>query len=390
MIPYQSGERAFLVGEQTGAISFLGGKGDRTGEIFLDLRPRLQFLRPGFDERGLLGLALHPEFRQNRKFYLYYSSKLAPEAPKGFDHTIRLSEFRTNEDGSRADLDSEEVLLSIHSPQWNHNSGNLLFGPDGYLYASVGDGGAANDLALGHAEGGNGQDLNTLLGKILRIDVNAEKGYTIPPDNPLVGQPGLDEIYAWGVRNPWGLCVDDQQKRILFADVGQNRFEEVNVLARGANYGWPRFEGFAPFDQKNPSKAITLADSRKTPHTNTTLPVLVYPHPGGSFGTSPALGISVTGGPIYRGSSIKGLQGWYLFADWAMSWAGPKHGIFAAQSSDGEWFPQVLPGGKSPDNKDAWITAFAEDRNKEVYLLTNNKSGPAGQQGRIWKLVPAK
>ena len=391
MIPYQSGERAFLVGEQPGLISLLGEKGGKRGGTFLDIRSRMDFLRKGFDERGLLGLALHPDFEKNRKFYLYYSGKLADDAPENFDHTIRVSEFLASEDGTRGELESEKVLLSIHQPQWNHNSGNIVFGKDGFLYIGVGDGGAANDLAPGHAECGNGQALDTLLGKILRIDVNGSEGAVVPPDNPLVGKDGLPEIYAWGIRNPWGLFVDHgADGRIIFADVGQNRFEEANVLKRGANYGWPRFEGFATFDQKNPSEAITLEDSLDVSSGDTERPVLVYPHPGGSYGDSPALGISVTGGPVYRGSAIKGLQGWYVFADWAMSWAGPKHGLFAAQTTDSEWLPKKLPGGTAPDGKDAWVTAFAEDSNKEVYVLTNNKSGLGGTTGKIWKIVPAK
>ncbi|MCH7226026.1 PQQ-dependent sugar dehydrogenase [Haloferula sp. A504] len=388
MVPYQSGDRAFLIGEQAGLISFLSEKGGTRGEAFLDLRSRLDWVREGFDERGLLGFALHPEFENNRRFYLYFGTPLADGAPEGFDHTMRLSEFQTSADGSKADPDSERVLLEIHEPQWNHNSGSIAFGPDGHLYICVGDGGAANDLADGHAEGGNGQSLDTLLGKILRIDVDADEGYAIPADNPLVGKPGKDEIFAWGVRNPWGLTVDGD--RMIFADVGQNRFEEVNVIRSGANYGWPRFEGFAPFDQQSPGESITLDASRATSPGDTVHPVIAYPHNVG-FGEFPAMGISITGGHVYRGSAIKGLQGRYLYADWAMSWAGPKYGLFVAETSDeGEWASKLLPGGGAPGEKDAWITGFAKDRDGEIYVLSNDSNTPRGKDGRIWKIVPGE
>ncbi len=391
MVPYQSGERAFLIGEQAGLISFLSEEGGTRGGAFLDLRSRLDWVREGFDERGMLGFALHPEFEKNRRFYLYFGTPLADDAPEGFDHTMRLSEFQTTEDGSRADPETERVLLEIHQHQWNHNSGNIAFGPDGYLYICVGDGGAANDLADGHAEGGNGQSLETLLGKILRIDVDAADGYAIPDGNPLVGKPGRDEIFAWGIRNPWGLTTDHEGgNRMIFADVGQNRFEEANVLKAGANYGWPRFEGFAPFDQKNPAEPIKLDASRETSPDDTVHPVIAYPHNEG-YGKFPAMGISITGGHVYRGAAVEGLQGHYLYADWAMSWAGPKYGIFAAKPADeGEWKSVRLPGGGSPEDRDAWITAFAEDRDGEIYVLTNDSNTPRGQNGRIWKIVPAQ
>ena len=386
MVPYRSGDQAFLIGEQEGLISFLSEKGGSRGQAFLDLRERLDWVRKGFDERGLLGFALHPEFEKNRRFFLYFGTPLVDGGPEDFDHTMRLSEFRASDDGSRADPKSERVLLEINQPQWNHNSGSIAFGPDGHLYICVGDGGASNDLANGHAEGGNGQSLDTLLGKILRIDVDAGDGYAIPEDNPLVGKPGKDEIFAWGVRNPWGLTIDGE--RMIFADVGQNRFEEVNVLESGANFGWPRFEGFAPFDQESPGDSIKLEASRATSPEDTVHPVIAYPHNEG-FGEFPAMGISITGGHVYRGSAIKGLQGHYLYADWAMSWAGPNYGLFVAEpTAGGEWTSDLLPGGGAPEEKNAWITGFARDRDGEIYVLTNDSNTPRGKHGRIWKITP--
>jgi len=278
--PYQSGERAFLVVEQSGVISFLGEDGGEPGEVFLDLRDRMIEINNGFDERGLLGLAIHPEFDSNGRFFVYYSAPLRDEAPPKFDHTSHLSEFRVPPGANRADPDSERLLLQIDEPQFNHDGGNLLFGVDGYLYVAVGDGGAANDKGLGHEPGGNGQALHRLLGKLLRIDVDSGSPYGIPPDNPLVGREGRDEIFAWGLRNPWGLALDPRDERIILAgEVGQNRFEEIVAVRRGENHGWPRYEGYAPFDQENPSESPTAPPrSSKTGSYSPSSPTRTIPH----------------------------------------------------------------------------------------------------------------
>ncbi|MDD2788311.1 PQQ-dependent sugar dehydrogenase, partial [Methanoculleus sp.] len=171
-------------------------------EPFLDITGRVVDLRTGYDERGLLGLAFHPKFRENGRFFVYYSAPLRDGAPEGWDHTSRVSEFAVSTP-NRADPGSERMILEVDQPQANHNGGSIAFGPDGYLYIPLGDGGGANDVGRGHPPGGNGQDIETLLGKILRIDVDGEKPYGIPADNPFVGREGRDEIYAYGLRNPW-------------------------------------------------------------------------------------------------------------------------------------------------------------------------------------------
>jgi glucose/arabinose dehydrogenase len=388
MVPYRDGDHAFLVVDQTGVISFLGEKGGKPTGTFLDLRSKMVTLRPNFDERGLLGIALHPGFTRNGKVYVYYSAPLRKDGPKGFDHTGRLVEFKVPKGGHTADPATERLILSVDQPQWNHNGGLPVFGPDGYLYLGLGDGGAGNDRAMGHEDGGNGQALNRLLGKILRIDVNSGDPYGIPADNPLVGKEGRDEIYAWGIRNPWGLTFDTGGAgELIVADVGQNRFEEINVVRNGGNYGWPRAEGLASFDQKNPGEVTTVTAT--TAPATCLPPVLVYPH-NESYGAAKAYGISVTGGHVYRGKAIEGLQGVYVFADWGTSWAVRNAGLFAGvRSKDGSWTMEILPGAKTPGKDSAMVTGFARDHDGELYVITNGSKSPTNANGAVWKIVPA-
>lgn len=391
MIPYREGDQAFLVVDQAGTIHFLGEKGGKPGKAFLDLRKGIVKLKKGFDERGALGVALHPKFASNKKVYVFYSHPLAKDGKDGYDHTGRLSEFKVKKDGV-ADSRSERVLFTIDEPQWNHDGGNLVFGKDGYLYLGLGDGGGANDLVAkppgGHEKGGNGQSTKRFLGKILRIDVDNGTPYGIPDGNPFKGTDGLDEIYAWGIRNPWGITVDHGGNGdLIIADVGQGRFEEVNVITPG-NYGWPRYEGYVSFDQKNPGAAATL---KVTPAAEGfKAPVLAYPHTK-AFGTAPGYGISITGGHVYRGKALPGLTGVYIFADWTMSWAGSRHGLYAGVRDTPEtWTMQILPGAKGPEGPHQNVIGFGQDHEGELYVLTNTGKGPSGKNGAIWKIVPAK
>ena len=393
MIPYGKGDQAFLVVDQAGVIHFLDEKGGKPGKAFLDLRKSIVSLKKGFDERGTLGLALHPDFSDNRKAYIYYSAPLAKEGKAGFDHTARLAEFTVKSDGT-ADLASERVLFTVDQPQWNHDGGNIIFGKDGFLYIALGDGGAANDLDPkgepegGHNKGGNGQALDRHLGKILRIDVNSGDTYSIPDGNPFKGKDkGLDEIYAWGIRNPWGMTVDHKSGDIIVADVGQNRFEEINLVSAG-NFGWPVYEGYASFDQQKPSEPATLkvtASPKDFVH-----PVIAYPRHDG-FGKAAGYGVSVTGGHVYRGKALPSLDGVYLFADWAQSWAGGKHGLYAGhRENNTTWTMTVLPGDKTPAGPiSRMIIGFGYDHDGEIYVLSNTGRGPSGKNGEVWKIVPA-
>src|SRR5881296_1961739 len=184
-----------LIADQIGSVRVLNAGGKLSEELFLDVRPKLTKLNAGFDERGLLGLALHPQFKENGRLYIYYSAPKRAEAPEDWDCTSHISEFKAQND--KVDLGSERLLLQIDKPYFNHNSGRLIFGPDGYLYIGVGDGGNANDQGK-RPPTGNGQNTSTLLGKILRIDVNKGDPYAIPQDNPFVGGKGKPEIYAYG------------------------------------------------------------------------------------------------------------------------------------------------------------------------------------------------
>ncbi|MGQ0713081.1 MAG: PQQ-dependent sugar dehydrogenase [Gemmatimonadaceae bacterium] len=215
--------RLFIV-DQTGTIHILTKRGELLATPFLDVRPRMVPLRPGFDERGLLGLAFHPNYRKNGRFFVYYSAPLRPGAPAGFNHTARIAEYRVSSDPNVADPASERVVLEIDKPQFNHNGGTLLFGKDRMLYISIGDGGGANDVGLGHVEdwypengGGNGQDIQqNLLGNILRIDIDRGTPYGIPRSNPFAGKPGLDEIWAYGLRNPYRMSFGMKGGHRLF------------------------------------------------------------------------------------------------------------------------------------------------------------------------------
>jgi glucose/arabinose dehydrogenase len=239
------GSGRLLVAEQSGVISLLDRDGKKSEQPFLDLRAKMVAINKGMEERGLLGLALHPQFKSNHKFYAVYSAPRRTNAPSKWDHTQRLSEFKTTDaDSAAADPASERVVLEIDEPDWNHNSGRLAFGPDGFLYLSVGDGGAHYDVGdaargRGHPPEGNGQKLDTLLGKVLRLDVDRGNPYGIPRDNPYAdGKKGLPEIFACGLRNPWGMSFDRGGRHgLILADVGQDRWEEINVIVNGGRRG---------------------------------------------------------------------------------------------------------------------------------------------------------
>ena len=259
-------------------------------------------------------------------------------APPKWDHTERLSEFKTaGADFSTADPASERFVLEIDHPDWNHNSGRLAFGPDGSLYWSVGDGGAHNDVGdvargRGHPPEGNGQRLDTLLGKVLRLDVDRGTPYGIPKDNPYAdGKKGLPEIFAYGLRNPWGMSFDRGGKHdLIVADVGQDRWEEINVIVNGGNYGWRLREGFDGFDPKNPRSAPTNAVTVGADGKPFVDPVFTYKTLRGR-GTDPeAYGVTVTGGYVYRGKAFPELVGKYVFADWSRSMAIPEGTLLVA------------------------------------------------------------
>ena len=379
-----SGRR--FIADQIGLILLIDGEGRLADEPFLDLRSRVVDLNDGYDERGLLGLAFHPDFGENGRFFVYYSGPLREGAPDGYDHTAYLSEVRVSPEApNRADPTSERVLLAVDQPQANHNGGTIAFGPDGYLYLSLGDGGGANDAGRGHPPLGNGQDVTTLLGSILRLDVDGDAPYEIPPDNPFVGTSGRDEIYAYGLRNPYRFSFDREEGRLLAGDVGQNLYEEIDVVERGGNYGWNLMEGthcFDPTRAGNPPASCPETGPRGEPLL---LPVIEYSH-----GTGALQGTAVVGGYVYRGDAVPGLRGQYVFGDWSAPADGTSGMLFVAEPRAGEglWNAQPLEvEGRGDGALGHFLLAFGEDASGELYVLTSDQAGPSGQTGRVYRVT---
>lgn len=317
--PDGSGRR-FIV-DQVGRIWILTAAGKLLDQPFLDIHDRTVELMREYDERGLLGLAFHPRYAQNGRFFVYYSAPLHPDAPDYWDHTSHMSEFRVSADNPNvADPGSEQVLLAVDQPQYNHNAGTLVFGPDGYLYVSLGDGGGDGDDDFGHTPLiGNGQDSNNLLGSILRIDVDSVPDpplrYAIPPDNPFVNGPGCAEIFAYGLRNPYRISLDRETGMLLAADAGQDAWEEVSVIERGGNYGWPPLEGTHCFNPETPENAPAVCAQVGPAGQPLLWPVIEIPNANLEGG----MGQAIIGGYMYRGRAIPALAGRYVFGVWSTS-----------------------------------------------------------------------
>lgn len=394
--PDDGTQRRFIV-EQIGRIQILMPDGTLQPEPFLDIRSKLVPLVDLFDERGLLGLAFHPEFKTNGRFFVYYSTPMRSDAPLRtrlhWNHTARVSEFKVSkEDPNKTNLITERILLQIDEPQFNHNGGNVVFGPDAYLYVSIGDGGYANDQAIGHSASGNAQDTTTLLGSILRIDVNNGDPYAIPSDNPFVGSPDArQEIFAYGLRNPWRMSFDaGGQLGLIAADVGQNSWEEVNVITKGGNYGWNRLEGTHCFDPDNPNEHPAQCSDQSN-GAKLINPVLEYPN---LKTRSAGKGLSVTGGYVYRGSAIPQLQGMYVFGDWSTQFQVPDGRLFMAKpvaQADAMWEMEELKVAGTPEGRiGAYVLSFGEDADRELYVLTSVATGPTGNRDVVYKIVPAQ
>ncbi len=386
--PPDGSGRLFVV-DQIGVIRIIGATGELIEPPFLDIRRRVVPLQSGYDERGLLGFAFHPDYATNGRFFVYYSGFLRPGAPNGWDHTSHVSEFRvSSSDPNRADPDSERVILSVDQPQANHNGGTLKFGPDGYLYISLGDGGGANDVGLGHPPQGNGQDRTTILGNILRIDVNGPQPYGVPADNPFVGREGVDEIYAYGFRNPYRFSFDRETGELYAADAGQNLFEEVSRVGRGGNYGWNIREAthcFDPTSPSNPPPTCANTGPRGEPLLG---PVIEYPH---ASQTGPA-GLAVVGGYLYRGDALPSLQGQYLFGDWSQRFNRPDGQLLAATpTSSGLWSIRQLSIVDTTNGElGHFVLGFGEDNAGEIYILASQATGPTGTSGKVFKVVSAE
>lgn len=343
------GSNRLFVATQRGVVHVLPNKrnAEKT-QVFLDISKQVVY-HPKRNEEGLLGMAFHPKYKTDGRVFIYYTSTSAP-------HTSVISSFRVSKDNpNKVDPKSEVEIMRIKQPFWNHNGGTIVFGPDGYLYVGLGDGGSAKDPYR------NGQNLKTLLGSILRIDIDNKsngKNYAIPKDNPFVTKAGArPEIYSYGWRNIWRMSFDRKTGKLWAADVGQDIWEEINIVKKGGNYGWNLREAAHPFGPRGVGPRSDLID-----------PIFEYHHK--------TVGKSITGGFVYRGKRIPQLVGKYLYADyvsgkiWALGY-NAKAGRVVSN--------RLIPGNKMP------VITFGDDEQGEVYFCIVSAQGKG-----IYRFSPAK
>jgi len=348
------GTNRIFCGSEYGVVFVWPNKPDATEmRTFLDIRDRVQYL-DSQNEEGLLGLAFHPKYRENGQFFVYYSKKATAENP----HVTVVSRFRASkEDPNKADPNSEEILLEIKHPFWNHKGGTIVFGPDGYLYIGIGDGGSRDDPFS------TGQNKNDLLGSVLRIDVDHKDqglAYAIPKDNPFVGQADArGEVWAYGLRNVWRIAFDRQTGDLWAGEVGQDTWEEIDIIERGGNYGWSLRESKHPLVPKAKPQ-----QKGSPPRPDLIEPIWEYHHD---------IGKSITGGSVYRGKEVPALEGAYIYGDyvsgqiWALWYDKAKKQVTANREIQKSGLP---------------LMSFGEDDNGEVYFMT--------VEGAINKFAPAK
>lgn len=382
--------RMFLV-DQIGEVKVIFENGTVLGTPFLDLRDRMVSLKPGYDERGLLGLAFHPDYAKNGRLFVLYSAPLRAGAPEGFDCTTHVSELTVSKDNpNTVNMSSERVLLQIDKPYMNHNGGTIAFGPDGYLYIPLGDGGGANDAGSGHTQKtGNAQNTSTMLGKILRIDVDKpgmSAAYSIPDDNPFVGRDGyLPEILAYGFRNPYGVSFDKGGNHSLYlADAGQNLWEEVDIVTKGGNYGWNIREGTHCFDPNGPDTSPAACSDIGYKGEPLIGPMIEYD--GHNINRT-----VVVGGYIYRGRALLQFEGVYIFGDWSSNFTKGDGTLLVAMpaAAGALWNIEELKVSNNPSGRaNAFVRSFGQDDDGEVYVLTSDVSGPTGNTGKVYKIVP--
>ena len=403
MKPSPDGTGRLFVVDQAGKI-FVIVDGELQAIPFLDVTGRLVALgirgtqnEDDYDERGLLGFAFDPGFADPnsagyQKVYTYTSEPATEPAdfttdppPATVNHQSVVVEWTVDPvNPNLIDLNSYREILRIDEPQFNHDGGMLAFGPDGYLYISLGDGGAANDSGDGHGLTGNGQNINTVHGSILRIDpldpaVTADSGdlvsangkYRVPKDNPFVDADGADEIFAYGFRNPFRFNFDSETGRLVAADVGQNSVEEIDIVTSGGNYGWNLKEGTFRFEPAagNVSGDISGLDGLIDP-------VAEYDHDDG---------ISIIGGFVYRGSAIPELYGKYVFGDFSRSFGAATGRLFYADLETG--LIQELIIGADDRDLNLYVKGFGIDAEGEIYVLAGTTLGPFGDGGIVLNII---
>jgi glucose/arabinose dehydrogenase len=331
--PPADAARLFVV-EKTGTIRIIKD-GVLLTDPFLDLSSRVSSV----GEQGLLGLAFDPDYATSGRFIVHFTDLAG---------NTTLARFQVSANPDVADPTSELVILTADQPFSNHNGGQVAFGPDGFLYLGLGDGGGSGD------PDNRGQDLSDMLGSILRIDVRSTGPYTVPADNPFV-QSTAPEVWSYGLRNPWRFSFDRSTGDLYVADVGEGLWEEINVSTaadgsgKGVNYGWNIMEGSHCFRESGCDQ------------TGLTLPVFEYSHDEGC---------SITGGYVYRGTAIPALQGHYFYADYCQGWVRSLR--YAGAVTDQTEWPSLTPGGP--------VLSFGEDAAGELYVLD--------QEGRVSKVVP--
>jgi len=389
-----------FVADQAGKVWILRPNGTKMTEPFIDITSKMVSLMPGYDERGLLGLSFHPNYQTNGKFYLFYTAPPrsgGPDSSNHWDNLTRISEFQVSSDPNKADINSEKVILEEDHPQFNHNGGTIEFGPDGYLYISIGDGGAGDDNAPGHVDdwykinaGGNGQDLtHNLLGNVLRIDVNITSGhmnYGIPVDNPFVGTDARPEIYAFGFRNPYRFSFDmGDDHKLYLGDAGQSLYEEVDIVRKGGNYGWNVKEGTHCFNTDNDLEeraACPMEDTAGNPLIDPIIELANAANPKGGIASV------VVGGNVYRGTSIPFLFGKYIFGIFSSGGAAADGRLFLGKPKvSGLWDYEQLDLKSYPQDLGQYVKSFGQDLNGEIYVMATSQLGPQGNTGRVYKLV---
>ncbi|XP_009073597.1 PREDICTED: HHIP-like protein 1, partial [Acanthisitta chloris] len=375
MVHANDGTHRFFIAEQVGLVWTYLPDGSRLEKPFLNISEAVLTSPWEGDERGFLGIVFHPKFKFNGKVYVYYSVEVR------YEERIRISEFRISPaDMNVLDHGSERIILEIEEPASNHNGGELLFGFDEYLYIFTGDGGMAGDP---FGTFGNAQNKSALLGKVLRIDVNNnDRGplYRIPPDNPFVNDPtARPEVYAYGVRNMWRCSFDrgephtkEGKGRLFCGDVGQNKYEEIDIVEKGKNYGWRAREGFSCYDKKLCTNS-SMDD---------VLPIYAYPH---------KMGKSVTGGYVYRGCESPNLNGLYIFGDFMSG----RLMSLKEDRATGEWqYSEICMGTGQTcmfpgliNNYYQYIISFAEDEAGELYFMSTGVPSATAPHGVVYKVV---
>lgn len=401
LVPGPENPDQLYIVDQSGLVQIID-QGQLQPAPFLDVRDRLvplglfgSFDVNDYDERGLLGFAFHPDFANPDRdgygrVYTYTSEPI--DGPADFtvdlpaaemNHQSVIAEWRLGRGSNAPDPGTRRVLMRIDQPQFNHDGGKLAFGPDGYLYIGLGDGGGANDTAAGHGNRGNGQNLQTAHGSILRIDplpiesasderniASANGAYSIPWDNPFVGIEGINEIYAYGFRNPYRFDFDKLTGALIVPDVGQDYVEEINIVQKGHNYGWNIKEGDFLFDPAGALVGLPLEDPALSD------PVAQYDHDDG---------LSIIAGYLYHGAAVPALRGLYVFGDFSRGFTTPDGRLLVANLWTGKIEELLI--GADQRALGLFVKGIGQDRAGEIYVLATAALGPYGQTGEVLKVT---